>query len=83
MQILDLLSAKVEAVVVQDFQTPSAFIFLWQRNCFLSLLLHRIGVWNLQVCNRGCTCALLILLPLVRTVPLSLSLHNHPPADNV
>ena len=52
LQILDLLSAQVDAVIVRDFPTPSAFIFLWQRNCFLSLLLHSIGVWNLQVCVR-------------------------------
>jgi hypothetical protein len=68
LQILDLLSAKVDVVVVPDFPTPSAFIFLWQRNCFLSLLLHSIGVWNLQVCNRGCLCAPLNLLPLVKTL---------------
>jgi hypothetical protein len=49
LQILDLLGVKGEAVTAPDFPMPAAFIFLWERNCFLSLLRHSIGVWNLQV----------------------------------
>lgn len=52
LQIVDVLSAGVDTVAVPGFPMPAAFIFLYERSMFLSLLQHSVAGWNFQV---GCS----------------------------
>lgn len=54
LRITDVLQPGGAAVAAADFPTPATFIFLYERDLFLSLLQHTVAVWNFQV-RGGCT----------------------------
>eukprot|EP00894_Picocystis_sp_ML_P002756 jgi/Pico_ML_1/53273/g3845.t1 len=48
LQILDVLSGKVTEVNRTEFMTPSAFIFLYENQLFLTFRESTVGVWNFK-----------------------------------
>ena len=54
LEIYDVVPVRPRLVAQTDFPLPSAFIFLYQRNIFLSFRDHRVDVWNFQVGRQAC-----------------------------
>ena len=48
LKIVDLLTRSVVTVPAQQFQTPSAFIFLYENQTFLAFRKHEVTVWNFR-----------------------------------
>ncbi|CAD6270067.1 unnamed protein product [Miscanthus lutarioriparius] len=47
-QIIDVWSSELIEVSATKFMTPSAFIFLYENNLFLTFLNRTVAVWNLR-----------------------------------
>uniref|UniRef100_A0A453K3F2 Uncharacterized protein n=1 Tax=Aegilops tauschii subsp. strangulata TaxID=200361 RepID=A0A453K3F2_AEGTS len=48
LQILDVRSSELIEISIEKFMTPSAFIFLYENNLFLTFRNRTVAVWNFR-----------------------------------